>query len=30
MRVLLDECVDRRLLRHLGSHDATTVAKQGW
>ena len=30
MRVLLDECVDRRLLRHLTAHDATTVAKQGW
>jgi hypothetical protein len=30
MRVLLDECVDRRLLKHLAAHDATTVAKQGW
>ncbi len=30
MRVLLDECVDRRILRHLAGHDATTVSKRGW
>jgi hypothetical protein len=30
MRVLLDECVDRRILRHLADHDVTTVSKRGW
>lgn len=30
MRVLLDECVDRRILRHLTGHQVTTVSKQGW
>ncbi len=30
MRVLLDECVDRRILRHLAGHCATTVSKRGW
>jgi len=30
MRVLLDECVDRRILRHLTGHQVTTVSKRGW
>ncbi len=30
MRVLLDECVDWRLLRELGDIDAKTVAQMGW
>jgi Domain of unknown function (DUF5615) len=30
MRVLLDECVDRRVLRHLTGHQVTTVSKCGW
>ena len=30
MRVLLDECVDRRILRHLARHQVTTVSKCGW
>ncbi len=30
MRVLLDECVDRRILRHIAGHDVTTVSKHGW
>ena len=29
-RVLLDECVDRRLARHLRPHAVVTVAKAGW
>ena len=29
-RVLLDECVDWRLSRHLRPHSVTTVAKAGW
>jgi hypothetical protein len=29
-RVLLDECVDWRLSRHLRPHSVTTVAKVGW
>ncbi len=29
-RILLDECVDWRLSRHLGPHSITTVAKAGW
>jgi len=28
--VLLDECVDRRILRHLAGHGVTTVSKRGW
>ena len=30
MRVLLDECVDRRILQHLAGHQVTTVSKCGW
>jgi len=30
MRVLLDECVDRRILRHLVGHHASTVSRRGW
>jgi predicted nuclease of predicted toxin-antitoxin system len=30
MKILLDECLPRRLLRDLNSHLATTVPRQGW
>jgi predicted nuclease of predicted toxin-antitoxin system len=30
MKVLLDECLPRRLLRDLSSFSATTVPRQGW
>ena len=30
MRVLLDECVDRRLAREIIGHDVTTVPDAGW
>ncbi len=30
MRVLLDECVDRRLARHLQQFTARTVPEMGW
>jgi hypothetical protein len=30
MRVLLDECVPRRLMRGLTGHDVFTVTKRGW
>jgi hypothetical protein len=30
MRVLLDECVDWRLLRDLGEYDVRTVKQAGW
>jgi len=30
MRILVDECVDWRLLRDLTSHDAKTVRQMGW
>ena len=30
MKILLDECVDWRLLRDLPSHDAKTVRQMGW
>jgi predicted nuclease of predicted toxin-antitoxin system len=30
MRVLIDECVDWRLLRDLPSHDVKTVRQMGW
>jgi len=30
MRVLLDECVDWRLLRDLPGHDVKTVHQMGW
>lgn len=30
MRVLVDECVDWRLLRDLREHDAKTVKQMGW
>lgn len=30
MRVLLDECLPRRLKRELAGHDARTVPEMGW
>jgi hypothetical protein len=30
MRVLLDECVPRKLRRELTDHDVLTVAERGW
>ena len=30
MRVLLDECVDRRLARDITGHDVKTVPQMGW
>jgi predicted nuclease of predicted toxin-antitoxin system len=30
MRVLIDECVDWRLLRDLPNHDVKTVRQMGW
>ena len=30
MRVLIDECVPRRLRRELPGHDVKTVAEMGW
>ena len=30
MRILLDECVDRRLGRELAGHDVSTVPQMGW
>jgi hypothetical protein len=30
MRIILDECLPRRLLRDLPSHAVTTVPGQGW
>lgn len=30
MRVLLDECVDRRLARHLQQFTVRTVPEMGW
>lgn len=30
MRVLLDECVDRRLARDITGHEVTTVPDAGW
>ena len=30
MRVLLDECLPRRLKRELVGHDAKTVPEMGW
>ena len=30
MRILIDECVDWRLLRDLSSHDVKTVRQMGW
>lgn len=30
MKVLLDECVDRRLAPHLGAWNVRTVAEHGW
>jgi len=30
MRILLDECVDRRIKRHLAGHDVHTVHNMGW
>jgi hypothetical protein len=30
MDVLLDECVDRRLARHIAGHQVQTVPRMGW
>lgn len=30
MRILLDECVDRRFARELPGHDVRTVPQMGW
>jgi hypothetical protein len=30
MRILLDECVDRRLSSYLPGHEVNTVTKRGW
>jgi Domain of unknown function (DUF5615) len=30
VKVLLDECVDRRLARDIRGHDVTTVPEAGW
>jgi Domain of unknown function (DUF5615) len=30
VKLLLDECVDRRLAKDLGGHDVTTVPQMGW
>jgi hypothetical protein len=30
VRILLDECVNNRIIRHLGAFDVTTVQKIGW
>ena len=30
MRVLLDECLPRRLAAEITAHDVTTVSEQGW
>lgn len=30
MRILLDECVDRRFARELPDHEVKTVPQQGW
>ena len=30
MRVLLDECLPRQLVRDLPGHDVTTVQREGW
>lgn len=30
MRVLLDECIDRRLAQDLTGHEVTTVPEMGW
>ncbi|HEV2706253.1 MAG TPA: DUF5615 family PIN-like protein [Pyrinomonadaceae bacterium] len=30
MKLLLDECIDRRLAKDLGNHDVKTVPQMGW
>lgn len=30
MKIILDECVDRRLAREFAGYDITTVPKMGW
>jgi hypothetical protein len=30
LKVLLDECIDRRLAREIGGHAVTTVSGMGW
>lgn len=30
MKVLLDECIDRRLARHIAGHDVKTAQQVGW
>jgi len=30
VKILLDECIDRRLARELGGHEVKTVPQMGW
>ncbi len=30
MKILLDECLDRRIAKDIMEHEVTTVPKQGW
>lgn len=30
MRILLDECIDRRILREIEGHEVVTVPQAGW
>ena len=30
MKILLDECIDRRFARELGDHEVRTVPQMGW
>jgi hypothetical protein len=30
LKILLDECVDRRLTREIAGHEVTTTQQQGW
>ena len=30
MKVLLDECIDRRILKEISGHKVSTVPKMGW
>ena len=30
MKIILDECIDRRLGREISGHEARTVPQEGW
>ena len=30
MKLLLDECIDRRLAKEIGGHEVVTVPQAGW